>query len=208
MTNKEAKIAVCVSGGGRSLKNLITKQVPGTWRVAVAVSSSASCAANQIATSENLPVFIGDFDQKKLTITSAKLCAFFASNEIDWIVLAGFLKIFPVLPGFNDRIINIHPALLPKYGGPGMYGKHVHDAVILAREPVSGATVNFVNERYDEGKIISRMTLPIAPSETSATLANKIFAAECVLLPDTIAGLVSGKLPLSESRIWEPKLND
>ncbi|MCX6126272.1 MAG: formyltransferase family protein [Proteobacteria bacterium] len=208
MKNKEAKIAVCVSGGGRSLKNLVTKQVPGIWRVAATVSSSTTCAANQIAFNENLPIFIGDFDKTRLTLTSAKLSDFFASNDIDWIVLAGFLKNFPILRGFNDRVINIHPALLPKYGGPGMYGHHVHEAVILAREPVSGATVHFVNERYDEGKIISQIKLPIATSETSATLANKIFASECVLLPETISGLVAGRLPLSECRIWEASLNE
>ena len=101
-------------------------------------------------------------------------------NRIDLIVLAGFLWLVPVniLRSFKGRIINIHPALLPKYGGKGMYGRHVHEAVISSGDPVSGITIHQVNEKYDEGQIIFQNELPVSRSDTPDTLAGKIHELE------------------------------
>jgi phosphoribosylglycinamide formyltransferase-1 len=112
--------------------------------------------------------------------------------EPDLIVLAGFLWKIPesVVAAFPDQIINIHPALLPRFGGKGMYGMHVHRAVIEAGEKESGITIHRVNEAYDEGSILFQETTPIEPGDTPEALANKIHALEYAHYPPAIASLL------------------
>jgi phosphoribosylglycinamide formyltransferase-1 len=201
-----ANICVCVSGGGRSLQNLINYQSHSkNWKVACVVSSSKSCAANEMAKSQGLELFIGDFSKKGLAATSDDLLVFLKQNAIDWIVLAGFLKLFPVFEDYQKRTINIHPALLPEFGGPGMYGHFVHEAVLKSGVHQSGASVHFVNDRYDDGAMISQIKTPISGMSTVNDIAKAVFQGECRLLPTTIDRLVSGELPLPKGAIWELK---
>ena len=108
--------------------------------------------------------------------------------NIDFIVLAGFLWMIPerLIKAFPDKIINIHPALLPKYGGKGMYGMKVHQAVVEAKEKESGISIHYVNEHYDEGKIISQHRCTISENETAETLASKIHNLEYEFFPKII----------------------
>lgn len=101
-------------------------------------------------------------------------------HDAGWIALAGYLRLLPkeVLDAFPDRILNIHPALLPKFGGKGMYGSHVHEAVIAAGETESGCTVHLVNERYDEGRILLQKRCPVKPDDTPETLAARVLLLE------------------------------
>ena len=110
----------------------------------------------------------------------------------DLIVLAGFLWLFPskIIAEFPDRIINIHPALLPKFGGKGMYGNKVHEAVIEKKEKESGISIHYVNERYDEGNIIFQATTPITEEDTPESLATKIHALEYKHFPEVIKQLL------------------
>lgn len=103
-----------------------------------------------------------------------------ALHEFDWLCLAGYLQLVPstVLAAFPGRILNIHPALLPKFGGKGMYGHHVHKAVIEAGETESGCTVHLVNERYDEGDIVLQKRCPVLPDDTAETLGARVLALE------------------------------
>ena len=149
MLETKPKIAVAVSGKGRTLQNFLQGSYP--FEVGAVISSSPKAAALAIAEKHGLPIFTGDFQ----TIDPRHLDEWLKQHGIAWIALAGFLKPFPPLPSFLNRVINIHPSLLPHYGGHGMYGMRVHEAVLAAKEPVSGATVHFVNERYDEGSIIA-----------------------------------------------------
>ena len=116
-------------------------------------------------------------------------------REIDWIVLAGFLWLIPesVLRAFPQRIINIHPALLPAYGGKGMFGMKVHQAVIASGEKESGITIHYVNEHYDKGDIIYQARCPIINEDTSETLAAKIHGLEYELFPVVIGKLIAGE---------------
>lgn len=109
-------------------------------------------------------------------------------QSIDLIVLAGFMWLMPVslVRAFPGRIVNIHPALLPKFGGKGMYGQHVHEAVVAAGETASGVTVHFVNERYDEGQIIFQASCPVLPTDSPDDLARKIHALEYAHYPRVI----------------------
>ncbi len=114
-------------------------------------------------------------------------------NKIDFIVLAGFLWLVPnnILKEYDNKIINIHPALLPNYGGKGMHGHHVHQAVIAAKEQESGITIHYVNERYDEGNIIFQAKCEITPEDTADTLAEKIHLLEKEHFPKVIDSLLS-----------------
>ena len=110
------------------------------------------------------------------------------AQQVDLIVLAGFLWLLPanLVARFPQRIINIHPALLPKYGGKGMYGHHVHAAVLANREKESGITIHYVNERYDEGTVIFQARCPVYPDDTPDTLAQRIHALEHKHYPEII----------------------
>jgi len=114
-------------------------------------------------------------------------------QRIDLVVLAGFLRLIPVdlVKAFQNRIVNIHPALLPKYGGKGMYGHHVHEAVIAAKEKESGITIHFVNEQYDKGEHLFQATCPVLPEDTPDTLAARIHALEHAHYPEVVEKLVN-----------------
>lgn len=113
-------------------------------------------------------------------------------SGIDYIILAGFLWLVPapIVAAWRGRIVNIHPALLPKYGGKGMYGMHVHAAVIASGDRESGITIHQVNERYDEGSVVFRATCPVEPGETPETLAAKVHALEHKHFPEVIDGFI------------------
>jgi phosphoribosylglycinamide formyltransferase-1 len=116
-------------------------------------------------------------------------------RSIDWIVLAGFLWLMPdyLLKAYKGRVVNIHPALLPKYGGKGMYGMKVHEAVIAAGEKESGISIHYVNEHYDEGQIIFQARCAVEKTDTPETLAKKIHALEYEHYPEIVKKLVTGK---------------
>lgn len=121
-----------------------------------------------------------------------KLIGILKEQEINLIVLAGFLWLIPsgLIEAFPNKIINLHPALLPKYGGKGMYGLKVHEAVIANKEPESGITIHFVNELYDDGAVIFQASTKLEASETPASLANKIHQLEYKHFPIVIENLL------------------
>jgi len=117
-----------------------------------------------------------------------------ALGDCNWICLAGFLRILPpeVLLRYPNRVLNIHPSLLPKFGGKGMYGHHVHEAVIAAGERESGCTVHFVNERYDEGAVILQKTCPVNAVDTPETLASRVLELEHQAFPEALSKVILG----------------
>ena len=124
----------------------------------------------------------------------------------DLVILSGYLrKLGPrTLTAFNGRILNIHPALLPRHGGKGMYGRRVHEAVLAAREAISGATVHLVDEEYDHGAVVARAEVAVLPQDTAASLESRVMAAEPGLFLATLQDLASGRLilpsPLTDDR--------
>ena len=203
MAELSKKIAVAVSGSGRSLENFaLFQNVQGGYQVAAVIASSANCPAIAIAKSFALPVFIGNFPLAAVGNQSlAHLFDWLRELDIQLVALAGFLKPFPCSKDWHDRIVNIHPALLPKYGGKGMYGMNVHRAVLAAGDPESGATVHFVNEQYDSGAIIAQSKVAVTPEDSAETLAANVFASECEMYPQVIAGLLAGSLPLPAGKV-------
>jgi phosphoribosylglycinamide formyltransferase 1 len=126
---------------------------------------------------------------------SQKILHDLRSQKVDWIVLAGFLWLIPgyLLKAFPNRIINIHPALLPKYGGKGMYGSKVHEAVIASRDTESGITIHYVNEQYDEGQVIFQAKCTLTETDTPESLAAKIHELEYQYFPLVIRDLIESK---------------
>lgn len=198
------RIAVGVSGGGRSLLNLIEKQKTQPFEIAFVFSSSPDAGANQIARNLGIPLLIENFAVKNQAVAKNSLYEALRDFKIDLVVLAGFLKLLPVDPSWARKIINIHPALLPKFGGKGMHGHQVHAAVIAAQEATSGASIHFVNERYDEGALIAQSRVPVNSNDTADILAARVFASECDLLPWTITQIAKGRLPAATSVVFNP----
>ena len=189
---KMKNIAIFASGEGTNAKSIIDYfKNSDTINIALVVSNKSSANVLNRAKQANISTLLinrVDFYESNNTIEQLK------SFNIDFIVLAGFLWMLPksLIQAYPDRIINIHPALLPKYGGKGMYGMKVHQAVIEANEKESGITIHYVNEHYDEGKIISQHHCSISKDETAETLANKIHQLEYEFFPKIIEQVVTG----------------
>ena len=199
-------IAVAVSGGGRSLENLILKQKDQRYRVTAVISSNTNCRGCDIAKEHGIDLLCLDFSKENFEATEVQLYKWLEPKKIEIIALAGFLKKFPLRSSWENKIINIHPALLPKFGGKGMYGNNVHKAVISKNEKESGATIHYVNKVYDQGKIIARTVVKIDQNDDYKKLADKVFEAECKLYPEVIDNLLNETLPLEGESIKEYKV--
>ena len=183
-------IAIFASGSGTNAENIINYfSNKNRAKVTLVLSNKREAfVLRRAAALETRSVF---FDRKELYVTE-KVLRYLLLYKIDFVVLAGFLWLVPenILNRYQGRIINIHPALLPRYGGKGMYGSKVHEAVIRNRDPESGITIHYVNESYDEGDIIFQVKCKVDPSDTPDTLAEKVHALEYEHYPKIIEELV------------------
>lgn len=171
-------IAIFASGAGSNAQKIIDHfRDSGLARVTVILSNKAEAGIFKIAEREQIPAVLIDKEQFFRGDTYVKLLQ---SLDTDLVVLAGFLWKVPanLVEAFPERIINIHPALLPKFGGKGMYGHFVHEAVLAAGEKESGITIHYVNNRYDEGGVILQERCPVSPDDTPETLARKVQVLE------------------------------
>jgi formyltetrahydrofolate-dependent phosphoribosylglycinamide formyltransferase len=187
-STSKANLAVFVSGRGSNLDSIINSCAQGALeplaRVALVVSSKSGSGACEIAKSAGIDRFIYSKD-----IPHEDLLNALSGHEITFIALAGYLRRIEseVLQSYAGRILNVHPALLPKFGGKGMYGMRVHQAVIEAGEKTSGVTVHYVSEDYDAGVILAQEQIEVAASDTSESLAEKVLKLEHRLYPEAIA---------------------
>jgi phosphoribosylglycinamide formyltransferase-1 len=181
------RIAVAISGGGSNLQALLDALGPGAGaEVALVISSSAKAGGLERARARNVPThLLADHASAAEWLEQLK------ARRIDLIVLAGYLKLVPaeVIAAFRGRILNVHPALLPAFGGAGMYGRRVHEAVLAAGVPESGCTVHLVDEEYDRGEILAQARVPVLPGDTAESLAARVLAEEHKLLPHVVLGL-------------------
>ena len=185
MTERPVRVAVLVSGGGTNLQALLDAlQSSPVARVARVISSRPNAGALDRARRAAVPTTVlrdpNDANELQTALGDAQL-----------VVLAGYLKLVPasVVARFRGRMINIHPALLPDFGGPGMYGHRVHEAVLASRAKESGATVHFVDEEFDRGAIIAQEKVPVQPGDDAETLAARVLEAEHRLLPRVVLDL-------------------
>ena len=183
-------IAILASGSGTNAENII-KYFSNRMSAKVTFVLSNKREALVLKRSTALNVESAFFDRNDF-YASPKVLEMIVSRNIDFIVLAGFLWLVPenILKAYKGRIINIHPALLPSYGGRGMYGEKVHSAVIANRDKESGITIHYVNEKYDEGDIIFQARCNIETTDTPETLAKKIHSLEYRHFPVVIEELI------------------
>jgi phosphoribosylglycinamide formyltransferase-1 len=183
-------IAIFGSGSGTNAENIIRYFAKSeAVRVAAVLSNRAEAGIHARARNLGVPSFtftLAEF-REGTPILSA-----LAGHDVDFIVLAGFLPLVSpaIINAYPEKIINIHPALLPKFGGKGMYGDHVHEAVVAARETATGITVHYVNECYDEGAVIFKASCPVLPEDTANEVAAKVHALEYQHFPQVIERLL------------------
>lgn len=184
------RIAIFASGSGSNAENIAT-YFSANKNVAVSLILTNNPTAFVIERAKKLGIKSLIFNKHDFLKTD-EILHFLLKNNINLIVLAGFLLKIPenLLKAFPNKIINIHPALLPKYGGKGMFGDTVHQSVIEAKEKESGITIHYVNENYDEGKIIFQAKCSINPTDTAKDLANKIHALEYAHFPKELEKLI------------------
>ena len=198
--SRRARIAVLVSGGGSNLQALLDHlDALGDARAADVVLVAADrpqAGALARAAARGIPAAVLD-----APADAAALDALLVAHGVDLVVLAGYLKLVPaeVTRRFRGRMLNVHPALLPAFGGPGMYGARVHRAVLATGARVSGPTVHFVDEHYDRGAIVAQWPVPVSAIDTPETLAARVLRAEHALLPRVVQALAAGALTLDDA---------
>jgi formyltetrahydrofolate-dependent phosphoribosylglycinamide formyltransferase len=190
MTVTPVRVAVLASGGGTNLQALLDGLNGATARVARVISNRGDAGALDRARRAGVPVAV-------LADPADPQAYLDAIGDAQLVVLAGYLKLVPtaVVSRFPWRMINIHPALLPDFGGPGMYGIRVHQAVLAAGRKESGASVHYVTEEYDRGAVIARARVPVLPEDTPEALAARVLTAEHRLLPRVVQVLSLMGLP-------------
>ena len=197
------RLAVLISGGGTTLVNLQRKIDEGTLPAKIVqVLASRDCLGIRRAEESGLPfrvlrpkVFgsIEEFSQHLFDACRA--------NQVDLVVLAGFLSRLVIPVDFFERVMNIHPALIPSFCGQGMYGHHVHEAVLDRGCKVSGCTVHFCDNEYDHGPIILQRSVPVLDDDSAETLAARVFATECEVYPEAIELFAHKRLAVVGRRV-------
>lgn len=180
------KLLILASGAGTNAKNIIDRMKGTDVRICGIISSRADAGVVEVARKEGLPYSVWS----KAELESGKLISLLRRLGPDLIVLAGFLLMVPKEVTEMFRVVNVHPSLLPKYGGKGMHGMKVHEAVVAAGERESGITIHWANERYDEGEIIAQFRCEVSESDTPEALAAKIKELERHNFPDTILDII------------------
>jgi formyltetrahydrofolate-dependent phosphoribosylglycinamide formyltransferase len=183
------RLAVLLSGGGRTLQNFLdligSKELDAT--VAVVVSSTSNAYGLERARDAGIDTHVvrrRDFETQE-TFSDA-ITSVLDRYDVDLVLGAGFLQRYIFPPRFAGRVLQIHPGLLPKYGGQGMYGHHVHEAVLAAGEKESGCTVFIAEHEYDTGPPLIERRVPVLPGDTPEILADRVFQQECIAYPEAV----------------------
>lgn len=190
------RIAVLISGTGTGLQNLINRISDGRLRgveIAIVISSRSTVEGVARAEAAGLPVeIIRSKDFLEIERFSDQITLTLDIYDVNLVVQAGWLCYWRLPSRWLGKVINIHPALLPKFGGQGFYGRHVHEAVLAAGETESGATVHWVDNEYDHGQIIIQRKCPVMPGDSPDSLAARVHAIERELLPEAIVRIRDG----------------
>ncbi len=197
-------IAVLISGGGTTLKNLLDQSRAGKLDidVRIVVSSTPAAKGLDFAREATLPTCIVerhrcDSDES----FSRPIFDVCRSHGAELVVMGGFLKFVPIPADFVNKVMNIHPALIPSFCGPGFYGLRVHQAVLESGTKVTGCTVHFVDNQYDHGPIILQRTVDVRDNDKPETLQTRVFELECQAYPDAIRLFAEGRLHVDGRRV-------
>jgi phosphoribosylglycinamide formyltransferase 1 len=187
-------VVVMLSGGGTTLQNLIDLIAANKLDITIThvISSKKSAYGIQRATVANIPVSV--IERKAFTSVEAFSAANFDTIRhagAKLVVLAGYLQLLQIPADYTMRVINIHPSLLPAFGGKGMYGHHVHEAVLKFGAKITGCTVHYADNEFDHGPIIAQEAVRVLPDDTADSLAKRVFTAECAIYPQVIQQLAT-----------------
>lgn len=198
------RLAVLLSGNGSTLQNLLDARAAGSLPadVAVVVSSRPDAYGLERAKRANVPTAV-EPPKPKATLSERVFSHARAANA-DLVVLAGWLHLLTIPDDFRLKVLNIHPSLLPAFGGPGMYGRHVHEAVFAAGVRVSGCTVHFADDTYDTGPIVAQVPADVADCRTPDEVAARVAASERLAYPAAVARVLGGGWWVSGRRVEWP----
>ncbi len=193
------RLGVLLSGSGRTLENFLGHidggSLAGLAQVVLVIASRPDIRGIEIGEAAGLPVhLVRPKEFESVEAYSEAMVQILDDAEVDLVCLAGFLSYWILPERYLGRVMNIHPALLPSFGGTGMYGHHVHEAVLARGGKVSGCTVHFVNNEYDAGPIILQRAVPAFAEDTPDTLAARVFREECIAYPEAIRLFAEGRL--------------
>jgi len=198
MRTKTLRLTVLLSGGGRTLENLADEIGHGTLsaRIVRVISSHQGVFGLERAERLGIPHGVVDYRDHRNdpSAFSQAITEAVDSSKPDLVILAGFVRKWNFPKRYERRVLNIHPALLPAFGGKGYYGVAVHRAVIDASEKFSGCTVHFADQQYDQGPILLQRIVPVLPNDTPEILAKRVFAEECVAYPKAIQLVAEGRV--------------
>lgn len=204
MLDPPLPIAVLISGGGTTLRNLIeqqrARQLPIDIRLVI--SSNPQAKGLQYASDAKIPSRV--IEKKKGISASEYEQQMFEpcrAAGVKYVVMAGFLKHVPIPADFENRVINIHPSLIPAFSGQGMYGLKVHQAVLNYGAKITGCTVHFVDNQFDHGPIIGQWSVPVQNDDTAETLQARVFAQECIAYPTVLRALAAGQIVIQGRRV-------
>jgi len=202
------RLAVLISGSGRTLKNFIDLAAEGELliQIPIVISSTSKAGGLNFATEASIPTRVirrNDYPDGAAGDRQFGDAVFSACRGAgaDYVAMAGFLKLAPLPDDFLGRVVNIHPALIPSFCGAGMYGDRVHQAVLDAGVKVTGCTVHFVDNQYDHGPIIWQQPVPVFDDDTADTLAKRVFEVEKEAYPHVLRLLAAGRIKLDGRRV-------
>ena len=204
---KNLNLAVLASGGGTNLQAIIDAVEKGelSAEVKIVISNNSKAFALERARKHNIQAL--HLSHKQFATSEEfddKLLAVLKENQIDMILLAGYMKILSpiIIQAYRHRILNIHPALLPHFGGPGMYGIHVHEAVIKSGVKISGVTVHIVDEAYDHGAIVMQKAVEVKDDDTPESLAERVLKVEHQTYKEAIQLFAEDRIDIKDNRIF------
>ena len=198
------RLGCLISGGGRTVLNLheaiARGEVPASIEVVIAHREELAGVRRCRDAGLRVEVVSAKAEDSRADVAD-RIDAVLDSAGVDLVCLAGYLRHFRVGGRWSDRVVNIHPALLPRHGGRGMYGDRVHAAVLAAGDSVSGCTVHLVDEIYDHGGVILQRRCPVRPDDSIETLAARVFEQECLAFPQAVAGLARGDVRIEDGMV-------
>lgn len=201
---KPLGLAVLISGGGTTLKNLLARIAAGQLaaEVLIVISSNPQARGLEYARAAGIRTAVLERNSFPTTAEYSQAVFDHASQSGAWlVVMAGFLKHVLIPEGFANRVVNIHPALIPAFCGQGFYGHHVHEAVLEYGAKISGCTVHFVDNQYDHGPILMQRHVPVLDDDTPDTLAARVFEAECQAYPEALSLIAAGRVSVDDRRV-------
>jgi formyltetrahydrofolate-dependent phosphoribosylglycinamide formyltransferase len=204
MSQSPLRIAVLLSGGGRTLQNFIDLRAKGDLPVEIPIVIGSRPGLYGLTRAENAGIRTAVVERKaspSLAEFSARVFALCDEVRADLVVLAGWLSLLNLPDRYLGRAMNIHPALLPSFGGKGMYGHFVHEAVLEHGCKVSGCTVHFLDNAYDTGPIVLQRTCPVLDDDDADTLARRVFDQETMAYPEAIRLFAEGRLKIQGRRV-------